>query len=135
LSAPDPVLVDSSVWIDFLSPRPGPAGHELRRLIEQAEPVVLAGVVVTEILQGLSRDAEQVERYLSHWEMLEPEGIATYVRAAGLYRLARPRGLTLTTVDVLIAALALDYGARLFSLDKDFARLAGWTPLQLYAAV
>ncbi len=126
------ILVDSSVWIDFFSPRPGPAGKELRRLIEQSEPVVLAGVVVTEVLQGLSRDAEQIESFLLQWEVLQPRGPETYVHAAAVYRLARSRGLTLTTVDVLIAALTLENGASLFTLDQDFTRLAKIAPLQLY---
>lgn len=124
--------MDSSVWIDFFGPRPGPAGDELRGLIERAEPVVLAGVVITEVLQGLVRDAKKIEGYLAQWGILDPVGFATYVRAADLYRLARSHGLTLTTVDVLIAALSLDYGARLFSLDKDFVRLARIVPLEIY---
>jgi len=32
------ILVDSSVWIDFLSPSPSFAGAELRRMIADAEP-------------------------------------------------------------------------------------------------
>jgi predicted nucleic acid-binding protein len=126
------VLVDSSVWIDFFGRQPGPAGQELRRLIEDAEPVVLAGVIVTEVLQGLSRDAGPIEQFLSQWELLEPHGAATYIHAAEIYRLARSRGLTLTTVDVLVAALALENGTRLFSLDQDFARLARIVPLAIY---
>jgi predicted nucleic acid-binding protein len=54
------ILVDSSVWIDFLSSRPGSAGQELRRLIEGGAPVAVTGVVVTEILQGLKRDVERI---------------------------------------------------------------------------
>ena len=56
MSAGPPVVVDTSVWIDFFSPRPGPAGDELRRMIAAAEPVIVTGIIVTEILQGLVRD-------------------------------------------------------------------------------
>lgn len=132
MSAPARILVDTSVWIEFFAPRPGPAGTELRRLISEGEPVVLAGVIVTEILQGLTRNAEPIEHFLSQWELLEPGGMATYSHAADIYRLARSRGLTLSTVDVLIAALSLDNGATLFSLDKDFSHLAKIVPLQIY---
>jgi len=55
------ILVDSSVWIDFFSSSPGHAGRELRRIIEEAEPLALTGVVVAEVLQGLARDASRVE--------------------------------------------------------------------------
>ena len=133
MSASRPVLVDTSVWIDFLAPRPGHAGRELRRMIAAAEPVVLAGIIVTEILQGLVRDVSAIEKFLAQWDLVEPAGLETYVRAADLYRQARAHALTLTTVDALIATLAIENRVRLFTLDKDFARLARWAPLELYA--
>jgi predicted nucleic acid-binding protein len=132
LSAAAPVLVDTSVWIDFFAPRPGPAGYELRRMIVSAEPVVLAGIIVTEILQGLIRDVPTIERFLAQWDLIEPAGFETYAQAAALYRETRAHALTLTTVDVLIATLAIENRAQLFTLDKDFERLAHWAPLLLY---
>lgn len=133
MSAAGPILVDTSVWVDFLGPQPGPAGRELRRLIESAEPVALTGIIVTEILQGLVRDAAIIEKFLAQWDLIEPAGFKTYVHAADLYRQARSRGLTLTTVDALIAALAIENRVQLFTLDNDFARLARRAPLELYA--
>jgi predicted nucleic acid-binding protein len=53
-------LVDTSVWIDFFSTQPGRPGRELRRMIADAEPFAIAGVVVAEILQGLTRDVAQI---------------------------------------------------------------------------
>jgi predicted nucleic acid-binding protein len=126
-------LVDSSVWIDFFSRSPGPGGHELRRLIDEAEPLALAGLIVTEVLQGLRRDVAQVEDQLALWELIEPEGFETYRNAAALFRVARSRGVSLTTVDALIAALALENGAVLFTLDRDFARIASFTGLRIHA--
>jgi predicted nucleic acid-binding protein len=102
-------------------------------MIEAAEPVVLTGIVVTEILQGLVRDAATIENSLRQWDLIEPAGFETYVQAAELYRQARSRGLTLTTTDALIATLAIENRLQLFTLDKDFARLARWMPLELYA--
>jgi predicted nucleic acid-binding protein len=132
LSAARVVLVDTSVWIDFFSPRPGAAGEELRRMTATAEPVVLAGIIVTEILQGLVRDVAAIEKFLGQWDLIEAKGFETYVKAAELYRQARSHALTLTTVDALIATLAMENRAQLFTLDKDFGRLARWMPLDLY---
>jgi predicted nucleic acid-binding protein len=126
------ILVDSSVWIDFFSFSPSRAGAELRRMIADAEPFALTGVVITEILQGLTRDANQIERYLSQWEMLEPSGFATYREAASIFRLARAKGVSLTTLDALIAAIALEHGAKVFTLDKDFFQIARITGLALH---
>jgi predicted nucleic acid-binding protein len=127
------ILVDTSVWIDFFSSSPGRAGRELRRMIEQAEPFALTGVVVTEILQGLTREANRIERFLSSWDILEPNGFSTYREAAAIFRQARSRGISLTTIDTLIAAIALENRAILFSLDKDFSRIARITELRLYS--
>ncbi len=126
------ILVDSSVWIDFFSSSPGPAGAELRRLIMDAEPFALPGVVVAEVLQGLTRDVGRIEQYLGQWEMLEPSGFETYRSAAAIYRLARSKGVTPTTMDALIAAIAQEHNAALFTLDQDFLRLARLTGLALH---
>ena len=126
------ILVDTSVWIDFFSSSPGHAGRELRRLIEEVEPFALTGVVVTEVLQGLTREVNRIERYLSMWELLEPRGFSTYREASAISRLARSRGISLTTIDTLIAAIALEHQASLFSLDKDFSRVARISALRLH---
>jgi len=117
------ILVDSSVWIDFLNSNRGRAGDELERLIRTGGPLVLAGVIVTEVLQGLKRDVAEVARLLAGWPLIEPSGFATYVAAAAIFRQARERGVTLSTLDALRAALAIEYQAALFTLDKDFGRL------------
>ena len=127
------ILVDSSVWIDFFSSAPSRAGDELRRMISDAEPLALTGVVITEILQGLTRDARPIEQYLSQWDLLEPSGFRTYREAAAIFRLGRAKGVSLTTIDVLIAAVALEHRARVFTLDKDFTRIARLTGLPLYS--
>jgi predicted nucleic acid-binding protein len=126
------ILVDTSVWIDFLSPSPSPAGSELRRLIADAEPFALTGIVVTEILQGLKRDVSRIEHYLSQWEILEPRGFSTYREAASVFRAARAKGIAVTTTDALIAAIASEHSAALFTLDRDFTRIAGVIRLPLY---
>ncbi len=126
------ILVDSSVWTDFFSSAPGRAGDELRRMISEAEPFGLTGVVVAEILQGLTRDVSRIERYLSRWELLEPAGFPTYRQAAAILRLARAKSASLTTIDALVAAIALQHRATVFTRDKDFFRIARLTGLSLH---
>jgi predicted nucleic acid-binding protein len=127
------ILVDSSVWVDFFSPFPGRAGAELRRMIQESDPFALTGVVVAEVLQGLTRESGRIELYLAQWEMLEPRGFATYREAAVIYRTARAKGIALTTIDTLIAAIALEHRASVFTLDQDFSRIARITRLALYS--
>jgi len=125
------ILVDTSVWVDFLNSAGGPAGDELDRLIHANAPLALTGLVVTEVLQGLRRDVEAVADLLSRWPLIEPGGFGTYEAAATIFRQARVRGLALSTVDAVLAALALEYNAAFFTLDQDFERLA-LTGLQLH---
>jgi predicted nucleic acid-binding protein len=127
------ILVDTSVWVDFFSSSPSRGGTELRRMIAEAEPFALSGIIVSEILQGLRRDVDQIERHLSQWEMLEPLGFSTYREAAAIFRLGRGKGLSLTTIDTLIAAIAPDHRAVVFTVDQDFSHIARITRLQLYS--
>jgi predicted nucleic acid-binding protein len=126
-------LVDSSVWIDFFSAYPGRGGAELRRMIAEAEPLALTGVVVSEVLQGLTREVRRIEQYLAQWEMLEPSGFETYQEAAEIYRTARAKGITPSTIDTLIAAIALEHNTSVFTLDQDFSRIARTARLALYS--
>ncbi len=126
------ILVDSAVWIDFFTSSPGSAGAELRRLIEESEPVALTGIVVTEVLQGLTRDVRHIEQFLAQFDLLEPAGLDTYRVAASVFRMARAKGICPTTIDSLIATIAVEHHASVFTLDKDFSRIALVTPLQLY---
>ena len=89
-------------------------------MVVEAEPFALAGVVVTEVLQGLRREVSRIEHYLSQWDLLEPSGFRTYREAAVIFRSARARGIAFTTVGALIAAIALEHRATLFTLDRDF---------------
>ncbi len=102
-------------------------------MVEDAEPFALAGIVVAEILQGLTRDVRRIERYLAQWEVLEPRGFQTYCEAAAIYRAARAKGITPTTIDTLIAAIALEHNASVFTLDQDLSRIARVSRLALYS--
>ncbi len=50
-----------------------------------------------------------------------------------VYREARAEGIKLSTIDSLIASIALDHRASVFTLDRDFTRIARFTKLELYA--
>ena len=63
---------------------------------------------------------------VSQGEMLEPLGFSTWREAAAIFRRGRAKGFSLTTIDTLIAAIALDHRAALFTVDRI-------TRLQLYS--
>jgi predicted nucleic acid-binding protein len=88
-------------------------------------------VVVAEILQGLIRNADRIERFLG-------QGLAGIERFSNLSgsgricRAARGKGTSLRPIDTLIAAIALEYDATVFTLDHDFSRIALSTRLVLH---
>lgn len=101
-------------------------------MIAGDEPIALTGIVVTEVLQGLVRDVAQIAHYLSLWDIIEPRGLSTYREAAAIFRQARSRGVSIATIDAIISSIALEHGATIFTLDKDFSRIARFTPLHLH---
>jgi predicted nucleic acid-binding protein len=52
------ILVDTSVWIDFFNGKNLPHVETLETLISQEANMAICGVILTEVLQGISNDKE-----------------------------------------------------------------------------
>ena len=121
------VLVDTSVWVDWINNRSSPERTALKRLLASADhDPCTCGVVITEVFQGLrhekGRDEFEVQfRTLTY---LEPSGIDLYFRAAEVYRGLRARGWTVrSTIDCVIAILAEEHGCSILARDSDFTEI------------
>jgi len=129
------IVVDTTVWIDFLEARGTTFDRHLTELIEEQAPISLVDIVYTEVLQGI-RDEEifrQIRVSLRAHPILRPRGLETFETAANLYRTARRRGLTIRrSVDCLIAATCLETGAEIYHNDRDFDALARVSDLMIY---
>ena len=118
------ILVDTSVWIDFLIGRDTSHRHLLHRLIESEEDICITEIILTEILQGIRDDAlyKTTKDYLLEFPVIKPKGIASYVLAADIYRQCRKQGKTVRkTVDCIIAAIVLENKLMLLHNDTDFS--------------
>jgi predicted nucleic acid-binding protein len=116
------LLVDTTVWIDFFAGRPAPWVDYLEKIILQKEDVCLCGVVLTEILQGISTEKhyKQVLTTMNSLVFL-PMEYDVFVAAADIYRYLRAKGITVRkTIDCLIAAVALENDVSLLHCDRDF---------------
>jgi predicted nucleic acid-binding protein len=127
--------VDTSVWSLALRRRQvsaDPAAGKLRQLIEGEDTVLLTGIVLQELLQGLraAKDAKMLAEQLAQFPFLEPSR-EDHRAAAELFNLCRRRGIQAGTVDVLIATLAMRGGCHLLTTDRDFAAIARVSPLRL----
>jgi predicted nucleic acid-binding protein len=126
------IAVDTTVWVDFFRGADTRVNRTLRRLIDDEEDLCLTSLNLTEILQGITRDAvyEETRRHLIEFPIFEPEGLSTYLHAADIYRTCRRRGKTIrSTIDCLIAAIAIEHDLVLLHNDRDFAHIATCAPL------
>lgn len=131
------ILVDTSVWIDFLNGANSEERHALHRLIEEEEDISVTEIILTEILQGIKEDREfnTVKDYLLQFPIYRPKGILTYLKAAEIYRTCRKRGKTVRkTVDCIIAAICIENDFTLLHKDGDFAIIEACTGLTCYKA-
>lgn len=129
------VLVDTSVWVDFLTGAVSAQRHELHRLIDDGKSVILTGLIVMEILQGIRRDRhfDAIRAQLDLYPIVEPSGMTTYVQAASLYRRCRQQGITVRSpIDCLISVIAVESGATLLHKDRDFTAISRVFPLKLH---
>lgn len=117
------ILVDTSIWIDFLRGNNSIYHHTLHNLIEKEEDVCISGIIFTEILQGIKNDKffSEIKRYLLEFPIYNPKSIDTYIFAANIFRQCGKKGKTVRkTVDCLIAAIAIENGLILLHNDRDF---------------
>jgi hypothetical protein len=120
----DRVLVDTSVWVGFLSGRAAAVAQI--DALRVANRIVVCGQVLQEVLQG-SRDAAalaKLEHRFAIWES-EPEQPVDFIEAARLYARLRWKGITVPPSDCLIAAVALRCGLAVCADDPHFDVIPG----------
>lgn len=128
------ILVDTSVWVDFLRGEDSPQRRMLHRLIEDEEDLSITEMIFTEILQGIKNDREfqAIKDYLLDFPLYRPNGIETCLHAAWIYRNCRKKGKTVRrTVDCIIAAICIEHDLVLFHKDSDFDRIEACTELRV----
>jgi len=116
------VIVDSTVWIDFLAARGNPESLWVRREFSR-QRIGLTDIILCEVLQGLCDEAASVriQRQLATLPILETGGVQLAVASAGNYRRLQAKGYTVRkTIDCLIATFCIEYGHSLLHRDRDF---------------
>lgn len=127
------ILVDTTVWIDLFNDKKNQETEKLEAAVADKRDIATCGIVMTEILQGISDEKE----FTSVKSILEgliylPLHKGTYVAAANLYRKLRAKGITVrNTVDCVIGALCIEHGVELLHTDKDFDHIARYTDLKI----
>ncbi len=127
------VIVDTSIWIDFLKGRDTPGSIHLEQLLDDEIDLFTTGIIVQEILTGIKekRTRTSVKKDLEGFITVMPS-LGTHVQAAEIFDGCRKKGKTIRSiVDCLIAALALEYDLAVLQRDRDYAFIAQVFPLKL----
>lgn len=123
------VLIDSSVWIEFLRRPEESIGLALYSLLSE-DHAGIVGIVIAEVLQGARSqgDYDKLRRGLHAARYVEMDR-AAWERAGRLAMDTKLAGTPVTLTDLAIAATALEGKHELFTLDSDFNNVPG---LRLY---
>jgi predicted nucleic acid-binding protein len=116
------VIVDTTVWIDYLGGTDTPETTWLDRELTR-QRLGLTDLILCEVLQGIDgeRDTARTLKDLQRFEIFATGGIGLAVSAAANYRELRSKGRTVRkTIDCLIATFCLNRGHALLHHDRDF---------------
>jgi predicted nucleic acid-binding protein len=119
----EPLIFDTSAWIDFFNGKNTDKVNLLASYIENNDRLLLTPTIVQEILQGIRDDKQyrKIKNILSYIEILELPQVEATISAAELYRSLRKRGLTIRkSNDCLIAIYAIEFSIKLVHSDSDF---------------
>jgi predicted nucleic acid-binding protein len=127
------ICVDTSVWVEGFRHPNGEHAVLLRRLLDEKR-VLMPAPVRVELLAGMPAALQaRMRADLSALPLALP-GAASWERIESWLPRAAAAGQRFGVADLLIASLAVDERAELWSLDRDFRRMAGLGMVMLYAA-
>jgi predicted nucleic acid-binding protein len=107
----------------------------LRHAFDRDETVVTTGLVVQELLQGITgpKMRRALQERFAALPFIMPER-EDHIRAADLHTAARRKGIQIGTVDALLAALCLEHGLTMLTTDRDFHHLRRVAELSVWSA-
>ena len=128
------IIVDTSVVINLLRERSTAAAERFVQIEREDTPFHIPAICCQEILQGAKNehDWEFLHSNISTQRVLVPEDpLQTHIAAARIFFECKCKGMTVrSTVDCIIAQMALENDADLLHDDEDFNRIARIRPLR-----
>lgn len=126
------IVADTSVWVEALRSAGGTEAEALSQLLDE-DRIAIAAPIRLELLLGASNEqAPRLRRLLSALPCWFPER-DDWALAEGWVEPALRAGHRFGFADFLIAAIAAARDARLWSLDRDFERMAALGLIELYS--
>jgi predicted nucleic acid-binding protein len=126
------ILVDSSVWIDYVN------GNSTRQtdLLDHclsSIPIIMGDLILTEVLQGFrsEEDYQTAKSFLGSLPFHHIGGYDAAIQSAQIYRSLRKKGFTVRkTIVLIIAGYCIVEGVILLHDDRDFIPIADHFPLK-----
>ncbi len=116
------ILVDTSVWIDYLNGKESPLTNILDKALLDGS-VAIGDLILLEILQGIKEEQEyrKTRTALSTLDQYEMFGHNMVKKCAENFRFLRKKGITIRkTNDVIIATFCIENNLPLLFSDRDF---------------
>jgi predicted nucleic acid-binding protein len=125
-------LVDTSVWIDYLRGTSTVSVEKFQRILDESQPFGITSLIYQEILQGTDSDVSfaRLDAYLRSQRYYHPQDpLTTHTEAARIYYRCRRKGITIrSTIDCLVAQIAIENDLLLLHSDRDFDDIASVVP-------
>lgn len=127
------ILVDTSLWIDFLKDREAKEALRLEQLLEAQTDIFTTGSIIQELLSGVKEKKTRIDlrKDMKRFLLVMPT-LETQVQASEIFNRCFRKGYRIrSSIDCLIAAIALEYDIELLQKDRDFNFIAEIFPLKL----
>ena len=116
------VIVDTSVWIDYLNDKANPQTLWLEFAIGY-KSLGLSSLILCEVLQGFrdNHEALRTRGMLLEFPVFDTGNMHLALQSAENYRFLRRKGVTIhSTIDCIIATFCIEHGHQLLHKDSDF---------------
>jgi predicted nucleic acid-binding protein len=132
------ILVDTSVLIDYLRGKNNRYTKMFHQILEKGIPYGINNVIYMELLQGAKteKDYKSLKKYLDTQTFYDlKKGKESFAEAAKMYFALRQKGITVnSTLDCLIAQVAIENDLFLLHNDQDFSRIGKKFSVKIWEA-
>ena len=130
------ILVDTSVLICYLKNVDNRETQLFNDILKKELPFGINNYVYQELLQGCrsEKDFKLLKKYLDGQKFYDfIDGRESFAKAAGIYFKLRKKGITISsTIDCLLAQMAIENDLHLLHRDVDFTRIAEFFPIKIW---
>ncbi|MCL5985352.1 MAG: PIN domain-containing protein [Actinobacteria bacterium] len=119
------ILIDSSIWIEFLKGNNSKIIQKINDL-QKEDLICICGMVLCEVLCGFKKESERADISLNikSFNFIN-EDESTWEKAADIFINLKEKGSATPLSDCIVAAVAINNGLKIYSLDKHFESIDG----------